>query len=111
MKQQIHVYRGHGDIAVEGHNIKLGRGGIREIEFFVQTQQLIAGGRHLELRGRRTLDMLAGACARSMDQGNRAGESSWRSCVQVLRGVRRTPPANGLPTRRPGTLPPQDAET
>ena len=59
MKQQIHVYRGHGDIAVEGHNIKLGRGGIREIEFFVQTQQLIAGGRHPELRGRRTLDMLA----------------------------------------------------
>lgn len=59
MKQQIHVYRGHGDIAVEGHNIKLGRGGIREIEFFVQTQQLIAGGRHTELRGRQTLAMLA----------------------------------------------------
>ena len=52
MKRQIHAYRGHGDIAVEGHNIKLGRGGIREIEFFVQTQQLIAGGRHPELRGR-----------------------------------------------------------
>ena len=32
----------HGEIAVEGHNIKLGRGGIREIEFFAQTQQLIA---------------------------------------------------------------------
>ena len=46
MKRQIHAYRGHGEIAVEGHNIKLGRGGIREIEFFVQTQQLIAGGRH-----------------------------------------------------------------
>jgi glutamate-ammonia-ligase adenylyltransferase len=58
MKEQIHVYRGHGDIAVEGHNIKLGRGGIREIEFFVQTQQLIAGGRHPELRGRQTLPML-----------------------------------------------------
>ncbi len=40
MKRQIHAYRGHGEIAVEGHNIKLGRGGIREIEFFVQTQQL-----------------------------------------------------------------------
>ena len=53
MKQQIHAYRGHGEIAVEGHNIKLGRGGIREIEFFVQTQQLIAGGRHADLRGRR----------------------------------------------------------
>ena len=59
MKRQIHAYRGHGEIAVEGHNIKLGRGGIREIEFFVQTQQLIAGGRHPELRGRETLAMLA----------------------------------------------------
>ena len=29
MKRQIHAYRGHGEIAVEGHNIKLGRGGIR----------------------------------------------------------------------------------
>jgi [glutamine synthetase] adenylyltransferase / [glutamine synthetase]-adenylyl-L-tyrosine phosphorylase len=58
MKRQIHAYKGHGDIAVEGHNIKLGRGGIREIEFFVQTQQLIAGGRHPPLRGRETLAML-----------------------------------------------------
>ncbi|MEX0752459.1 MAG: bifunctional [glutamine synthetase] adenylyltransferase/[glutamine synthetase]-adenylyl-L-tyrosine phosphorylase, partial [Xanthobacteraceae bacterium] len=58
MKQQIHTYKGHGEIAVEGHNVKLGRGGIREIEFFVQTQQLIAGGRHPELRGRDTLAML-----------------------------------------------------
>lgn len=55
MKRQIHAYRGHDEIAVEGHNIKLGRGGIREIEFFVQTQQLIAGGRHPELRERETL--------------------------------------------------------
>jgi glutamate-ammonia-ligase adenylyltransferase len=62
MKQQIHAYRGHDEIAVEGHNIKLGRGGIREIEFFVQTQQLIAGGRHPELRMKetlRSLDVLA----------------------------------------------------
>jgi glutamate-ammonia-ligase adenylyltransferase len=59
MKRQIHAYRGHGEIAVEGHNVKLGRGGIREIEFFVQTQQLIAGGRHPELRGRETLAMLS----------------------------------------------------
>ncbi|MBV8751929.1 MAG: bifunctional [glutamine synthetase] adenylyltransferase/[glutamine synthetase]-adenylyl-L-tyrosine phosphorylase [Hyphomicrobiales bacterium] len=59
MKRQMHAYRGHDEIAVEGHNIKLGRGGIREIEFFVQTQQLIAGGRHPELRGRETLAMLS----------------------------------------------------
>jgi glutamate-ammonia-ligase adenylyltransferase len=58
MKRQIHAYRGHGEIAVEGHNVKLGRGGIREIEFFVQTQQLVAGGRHPELRGRETMAML-----------------------------------------------------
>jgi glutamate-ammonia-ligase adenylyltransferase len=59
MKRQIHAYRGHGEIAIEGHNIKLGRGGIREIEFFAQTQQLIAGGRHPELRGRATIETLA----------------------------------------------------
>jgi len=59
IKRQIQAYRGHARIAVAGHNIKLGRGGIREIEFFVQTQQLIAGGRQPALRGRRTLAMLA----------------------------------------------------
>ena len=59
MKRQIHAYRGHGEISVEGHNIKLGRGGIREIEFFVQTQQLILGGRHPELREPQTLAALA----------------------------------------------------
>ncbi|MBX3597074.1 MAG: bifunctional [glutamine synthetase] adenylyltransferase/[glutamine synthetase]-adenylyl-L-tyrosine phosphorylase [Rhizobiaceae bacterium] len=59
IKRQIHAHRGLGEIAVRGHNVKLGRGGIREIEFFVQTQQLIAGGRFPELRGRATVPMLA----------------------------------------------------
>ena len=59
IKRQIHSHRGFGEIAVKGHNVKLGRGGIREIEFFVQTQQLIAGGRMPQLRGRRTDEMLA----------------------------------------------------
>ncbi|HVK93058.1 MAG TPA: bifunctional [glutamine synthetase] adenylyltransferase/[glutamine synthetase]-adenylyl-L-tyrosine phosphorylase [Mycoplana sp.] len=58
IKRQIHVHKGHGEIAVKGHNIKLGRGGIREIEFFVQTQQLIAGGRVPALRLRSTEAML-----------------------------------------------------
>jgi glutamate-ammonia-ligase adenylyltransferase len=58
MKRQIHAVRGHDQIAVAGHDIKLGRGGIREVEFFVQTQQLVFGGRRPGLRGRRTLDML-----------------------------------------------------
>lgn len=55
MKRQIHAFRGLGAIGVAGHNVKLGRGGIREIEFFTQTQQLIAGGRQRELRVRPTL--------------------------------------------------------
>ncbi len=58
MKRQIHAVRGHAEVAVAGHNVKLGRGGIREVEFFVQTQQLIFGGRRPALRGARTLDML-----------------------------------------------------
>ncbi|WP_337266412.1 bifunctional [glutamine synthetase] adenylyltransferase/[glutamine synthetase]-adenylyl-L-tyrosine phosphorylase [Oryzifoliimicrobium ureilyticus] len=59
IKRQIHAHKGHGNIAVKGHNVKLGRGGIREIEFFVQTQQLIAGGRMANLRDRRTEATLA----------------------------------------------------
>jgi glutamate-ammonia-ligase adenylyltransferase len=58
MKRQMQTYRGQSEIAVEGHNVKVGRGGIREIEFFAQTQQLIAGGRHRELRVRPTLEAL-----------------------------------------------------
>ncbi len=54
IKRQIHVHKGHGAIAVKGHDVKLGRGGIREIEFFAQTQQLIAGGRMPALRTRET---------------------------------------------------------
>ncbi len=58
MKRQIHAVRGYDTLAVAGHDIKLGRGGIREIEFFVQTQQLVFGGRRPALRGRRTVEML-----------------------------------------------------
>ena len=58
IKRQIHAHHGGGTIAVAGHNIKLGRGGIREIEFFVQTQQLIRGGREPRLRTASTLDGL-----------------------------------------------------
>jgi|HubBroStandDraft_6_1064221.scaffolds.fasta_scaffold39245_2 glutamate-ammonia-ligase adenylyltransferase len=62
MKRQIHAVRGHERVVVPGHDLKLGRGGIREIEFFVQTQQLIFGGRRPQMRGPRTLDMLERLC-------------------------------------------------
>jgi glutamate-ammonia-ligase adenylyltransferase len=58
VKRQINAHKGGGRIAVAGHNIKLGRGGIREIEFFAQTQQLIWGGREPALRVAGTLDAL-----------------------------------------------------
>ena len=58
IKRQIHAFRGHARIATHGHNVKLGRGGIREIEFFCQTQQLILGGRVPSLRERATTPAL-----------------------------------------------------
>ncbi|MGB3315532.1 MAG: glutamine-synthetase adenylyltransferase, partial [Albidovulum sp.] len=47
-----------------GHNMKLGAGGIREIEFFTQTRQIIAGGRDASLRARDTVGGLAALAAK-----------------------------------------------
>ncbi len=55
----IRAHHGHAEIQVPGHNIKIGTGGIREIEFFAQTHQLIAGGRDRKLRDPTTLGILA----------------------------------------------------
>jgi glutamate-ammonia-ligase adenylyltransferase len=59
IKRQIQAHHGGAEIAVAGHDLKLGRGGIREIEFFVQVQQLIWGGRDPKLRTPRTREALA----------------------------------------------------
>jgi glutamate-ammonia-ligase adenylyltransferase len=59
IKRQIHAHKVDERVSAKGVDLKLGRGGIREIEFYVQTQQLILGGRHPELRSRRTLEALA----------------------------------------------------
>jgi glutamate-ammonia-ligase adenylyltransferase len=58
MRLRIRDHRQLHGIAVEGHNLKLGAGGIREIEFFAQTRQLIAGGRDRRLRDRTTAGAL-----------------------------------------------------
>lgn len=65
MKRRIDRHRGGalGAAAdpvarVAGHNVKLGEGGIREIEFLAQTLQLVWGGREPGLRLPRTLDAL-----------------------------------------------------
>lgn len=54
IKRQMNVKAGKA-IEIAGHNIKIGMGGIREIEFFVQTQQLVWGGRIPEIRVQGTL--------------------------------------------------------
>lgn len=60
MRLAIREHKGlGGPITLPGHNMKLGRGGIREIEFFTQTRQLIAGGRDPDLRCRETRKGLA----------------------------------------------------
>ncbi|RZJ17399.1 MAG: bifunctional [glutamine synthetase] adenylyltransferase/[glutamine synthetase]-adenylyl-L-tyrosine phosphorylase [Brevundimonas sp.] len=63
IKRQIHVHKTGEGLAAAGANLKLGRGGIREIEFFAQTQQLILGGRDPSLRSPRTLEALAALSA------------------------------------------------
>ena len=73
IKRQIHLHKGErgagGEIAVAGHDVKLGRGGIREIEFTVQVLQLIWGGRDPALRDPTTLGALAAlAGAAKMDR-------------------------------------------
>lgn len=85
IKRQIYSVKGGGDIEFDGHDLKLGRGGIREIEFFVQTQQLILGGKHPQLRSRETLQSLEGLCAAG--QINRLCADQLRAAYLFLRNL------------------------
>ena len=62
IRDQLSMTRSHKGLSSKiepiGHNLKLGRGGIREIEFFVQAQQLIYAGRRDSLRLPRTVEGL-----------------------------------------------------
>ena len=62
IRRKIHGARAGEAIRVPGHNLKLGRGGIREIEFLAQANQLIFGGRIPDLRRRATCDALDALC-------------------------------------------------
>ena len=85
IKRQIHAHKGGGKIAVAGHNIKLGRGGIREVEFFAQTQQLIFGGREPDLRAAPTREALhALAAAGRIDQ---TAADELEACYRFLRDI------------------------
>ena len=72
IKRQIHVHKTGDGLEAAGANLKLGRGGIREIEFFAQTQQLILGGRDRDLRAHRTVEALQ----RLADKGHTPAETA-----------------------------------
>jgi glutamate-ammonia-ligase adenylyltransferase len=75
---QIREAYAGGQALGPGFDLKRGRGGIREVEFFAQTHQLIHGGRDPELRVRGTrtaLDALAAAGIVSVDDAAVLGQS------------------------------------
>lgn len=63
IKRRIRAAKGAGALNDPAFDVKLGWGGIRDIELFVQTQQLILGGRRPTLRTPRTLEALAALVA------------------------------------------------
>ncbi|MGE3506958.1 MAG: bifunctional [glutamine synthetase] adenylyltransferase/[glutamine synthetase]-adenylyl-L-tyrosine phosphorylase [Alphaproteobacteria bacterium] len=85
IKRQINAHHGGGDIAVAGHDVKLGRGGIREIELFAQTQQLIWGGREPRLRTAGTCDTL-----RALAELGRVEASETERLIDAYRFLRET---------------------
>ncbi len=87
-------------------NIKLGPGGIREIEFIVQAQQLVRGGREPELRVRGTLPALAAIAERGLLPGAAVG--TLREAYVFLRNVEHR--LQYRDDRQTQALPPEAAE-
>ena len=59
ISERIRDHYSKGQRFGPGFDLKRGRGGIREIEFYVHAQQLVHGGRDRELRAGSTLDAIA----------------------------------------------------
>ena len=74
IKRQIGAGPGHRPLDVPGHDIERGQGGIRNIELYAQTQQLIWGGRDSALRARATCDALRALAAAGLTKGRAADE-------------------------------------
>lgn len=82
MKRRINDHKGlaAGGPGLAGFDLKLGQGGIREVEFAAQTLQLVWGGRDPGLRGAATL----GALRRLA----RAGHLPRRACAELTAAYR-----------------------
>ncbi len=86
IRLKIRDHKGlHKAISYLGHDVKLGQGGIREIEFFTQTRQLIAGGRDPDLRVRGTVDGLKALASKGWVNADEAGQliSDYRALREV----------------------------
>jgi glutamate-ammonia-ligase adenylyltransferase len=68
-----------------GYDLKRGRGGIREVEFFVQIQQMIHGGRDPAVRAAATLDAIAALLA--ADRLDEAVASELAEAYRLLRTI------------------------
>ena len=68
-----------------GYDLKRGRGGIREVEFFVQIQQMIHGGRDTSVRNPATLDAIA--ALRSAGRLDEAVAADLAETYRLLRTV------------------------
>ena len=108
MRQRIRAHKGlAGPLQVAGHDLKLGQGGIREIEFFTQTRQLIVGGRDPGLRQRATLPALAALAAKGWVDRDAAAHPRRRPTSRTASsstGCRcsRTPRPSACPTTPDG---------
>ncbi len=85
IKRQIHVFKVDDRLTAKGANLKLGHGGIREVEFYVQTQQLIHGGRDRSLRAPGTLAALE--ALRTAGRVSQGAAWDMASAYVTLRGL------------------------
>lgn len=69
LARQIQRVGDRARIRAAGHDLKLGRGGIREIEFIAQIPQLVFGGRDRDLRARSPIEALPALCASGKLEG------------------------------------------
>ncbi len=72
LTRRIREHYAEGQVFSAGYDLKRGRGGIREVEFFVQSQQLVHGGRNPELRQGTTLLALSALADHGILQANTA---------------------------------------
>jgi [glutamine synthetase] adenylyltransferase / [glutamine synthetase]-adenylyl-L-tyrosine phosphorylase len=74
ISEQIRDHHSKGQTFGPGYDLKRGRGGIREVEFYAHAQQLVHGGRQPELRSPATLDALEALAGAGYLEADLAGE-------------------------------------